>query len=89
MTRAACGQWGVGRKSAAHSVFFEAAPVDDPYYQGEVRADGKFVHAMYVWRTKTPQESQGPWDFFRLIDTIPPGHAFKPLAESGCPLAKS
>ncbi|MDQ2803286.1 MAG: ABC transporter substrate-binding protein [Pseudomonadota bacterium] len=67
----------------------KALPVDDPYYQGQVRADGKFVHNMYLWQTKTPAESTGPWDFFKLLHTIPPDRAFKPLAESGCPLVKS
>ncbi len=67
----------------------KAFPVDDPYYQGTVRADGKFVHNMYVWRTKTLEESKGPWDFFKLLDTISPDRAFKPLAESGCPLVKA
>ena len=62
--------------------------VDDPYYQGTVREDGKFVHKMYVWQTKTVAESKDPWDFFKLVDTIPEDKAFKPLAESGCPLVK-
>lgn len=64
-------------------------PVADPYYQGTVRADGKFVHNMYVWQTKTVAESKGPWDFFKLLKTIPTDEAFKPLAESGCPLVKA
>ena len=64
-------------------------PVDDAYYQGTVRADGKFVHNMYVWETKTVAESRDPWDFFKLVKTIPQDRAFKPLAESGCPLVKA
>jgi branched-chain amino acid transport system substrate-binding protein len=88
----ACAALGVDKAKAngrAVAEQMKASPVDDPYYQGEVRADGKFVHNMYVWRTKTPAESKGPWDFFTLLDTIPPDRAFKPLAESGCPLVKS
>jgi branched-chain amino acid transport system substrate-binding protein len=67
----------------------KAMPVDDPLYQGWVRADGKLMHNMYVWRTKTPAESKEPWDFFQLLHTIPPDQAFKSLAASGCPLVKS
>jgi branched-chain amino acid transport system substrate-binding protein len=66
----------------------KATPVNDEFYQGTVRADGKFVHRMYVWQTKTVAESQGPWDFFRLLRTIEPDQAFRPMAESGCPLVK-
>jgi branched-chain amino acid transport system substrate-binding protein len=68
----------------------KAMPVDDPLYgKGTVRADGKFVHNMYVWQTKTPAESTGPWDYFKLVDTIPPDRAFKSMAEGGCPLIKT
>ncbi len=67
----------------------KAMPVDDPYYQGQVRADGKFVHSMSVWRTKTPAESKEPWDFFKLLATIPAERAFRPVGESGCPLVKA
>lgn len=67
----------------------KAMPVEDPFYQGRVRADGKFVHNMYIWRTKTLAEAKEPWDFFKLLATIPPDRAFRPEAEGGCPLVKS
>jgi len=76
-----------GRAVAAQ---MKAIPVDDPLYgKGTVREDGKFVHNMYVWQTKTPTESKGPWDYFNLVDTIPPDRAFKSMAEGGCPLIKT
>jgi len=53
--------------------------VTDDFYQGQIRADGKFVHNMYVWQTKTPAESTGPWDFFKMLHTIPADQAFKPV----------
>ena len=65
-------------------------PVDDPLYgKGMVRQDGKFVHDMYVWRTKTKAETTGDWDYFKMIRTIPADKAFKPLAEMGCSLVKA
>jgi branched-chain amino acid transport system substrate-binding protein len=68
----------------------KAIPVDDPLYgKGTVRADGKFVHNMYVWQTKTPAESKNDWDFFKLVSTIPPDRAFKSMAEGGCPMIKT
>jgi branched-chain amino acid transport system substrate-binding protein len=76
-----------GRAAAAQ---MKAIPVDDPLYgKGTVRADGKFVHNMYVWQTKTPAQSSGAWDFFNLIGTIPADHAFKSMAEGGCPMIKT
>lgn len=68
----------------------KAIPVEDPLYgTGTVRADGKHVHANRVWVTKTPAESKGEWDQFKLLATIPPDQAFQPAAALGCPLLKT
>jgi branched-chain amino acid transport system substrate-binding protein len=67
----------------------KAIPVSDPLYQGLVRPDGKFIHANYVWETKSPTDSKGPWDTYKLLATIPQDQAFQSMAELGCPLVKS
>ena len=67
----------------------KAMPVEDPFYRGQVRADGKFVHEVHIWETKTLAESKEPWDFFKKIATVPADKAFRPVGESGCPLVKS
>lgn len=64
-------------------------PVNDPYYQGVVRADGKFVHDTRVWKTKTVAESKGPWDFFKELAVVPADKSFRPIGDSGCPLVKA
>jgi branched-chain amino acid transport system substrate-binding protein len=64
-------------------------PVADPLYQGLVRPDGKFIHANYVWQTKSPAESKGPWDTYKLLATIPQDQAFQSMATLGCPLVKT
>jgi len=64
-------------------------PVNDPYYQGVVRADGKFVHDTRVWKTKTVAESKGPWDFFKELAVVPADKSFRPVGDSGCPLVKA
>ena len=51
-------------------------------------ADGRALHPIYLMETKTPAESHGPWDFFKLVDTIPAEQAFRPLSQGGCPLVK-
>ncbi len=68
----------------------KALPVSDPLYgTGIVRADGKHVHANYVWETKSPAESKGEWDQFKLLATIPQDQAFQPMAALGCAFVKT
>jgi branched-chain amino acid transport system substrate-binding protein len=65
-------------------------PTDDKLFgKGTVRADGRKIHPMYLFEVKTPAESKGPWDYYKLRATIPAEEAFRPLAEGGCPLVKS
>jgi branched-chain amino acid transport system substrate-binding protein len=64
-------------------------PTDDPLFgKGSIRPDGRALHPIYLMETKTPAESHGPWDFFKLVDTIPAEQAFRPLSQGGCPLVK-
>lgn len=66
-----------------------ALPVDDPILTNvHVRVDGKVMRPVYVVQVKTPEESKGPADLFKLIETIPPEQAWRSLEEGGCPLAK-
>jgi branched-chain amino acid transport system substrate-binding protein len=68
----------------------KALPVADPLYgSGYVRADGKFIHANRVWKTKTPAESKGEWDQFTLLATIPEDKAFQSMEALGCAMAKT
>ncbi len=65
------------------------APVHDMFAEnGKIRADGRMVHDMYVMQVKSPQESRYPWDYYKIIKTIPGEEAFRPLAESECPFVK-
>ena len=64
-------------------------PVNDFYAQnGRVREDGRMVHDMYFVQVKSPEESSGPWDYYKILSTIPGDQAFRPLDEGGCPLVK-
>ncbi len=65
------------------------APVRDMFAEnGKIRADGRMVHDMYVMQVKSPQESRYPWDYYKIIKTIPGEEAFRPLAGSECPFVK-
>lgn len=64
-------------------------PVNDIFYKnGKIRVDGRMVHDMYLFQVKTPAESKAPWDYYKLVATIPADEAFQPLALSTCPLVK-
>jgi branched-chain amino acid transport system substrate-binding protein len=55
---------------------------------GYVRADGRMIHDMFLMQVKSPAESKEPWDYFKLVQTIPGEEAFTKLANSKCPLVK-
>ena len=64
-------------------------PTDDPLFgKGPLRADGRRLIPAYLFEVKKPDESKGPWDYYKLIATIAPDDAAKPLATSDCPLLK-
>jgi len=60
----------------------KAAQYDDPLFgPTKVRVDGRAVHAMYLAEVKKPSESKAPYDYFKIVTTIPPDEAFRPLSE--------
>jgi branched-chain amino acid transport system substrate-binding protein len=64
-------------------------PINDFFVKnGKIREDGRMVHDMYLYEVKKPAESKGPWDYYKLVATIPADQAFQPLSESKCPLVK-
>jgi branched-chain amino acid transport system substrate-binding protein len=65
------------------------AQIDDIFTtKGVIRADGLMDHDMYIMQVKTPAESKGPWDYYKLVDTMSGDEAFGKLADSTCPLVK-
>ncbi len=64
-------------------------PVNDFFAKnGRIRADGRMVHDMYLMQVKAPAESKYPWDYYKMVATIPGDQAFQPLEKSTCPLVK-
>jgi branched-chain amino acid transport system substrate-binding protein len=61
-------------------------PVDDAAFHGRVMADGRMIHDMYLFRVKTPAESKYPWDYYKLLQTVPAAEAWAPITASDCPL---
>lgn len=63
-------------------------PVNDFFGKGTVRPDGRFVHDMYLVQVKTPAESKRPWDYLKVVKTLPGDQVFTTKAESKCALWK-
>ena len=64
-------------------------PVDDIFAQGgKVRCQRQMVHDMYLMQVKKPSESKQPWDYYKVLATIPGNEAYISQRNSGCPLVK-
>ena len=56
---------------------------------GWLRVDGRLMHDLYLVQVKTPAESKRAWDYYKILSTVPADQAFRPLADSKCPLART
>lgn len=64
-------------------------PVNDFFAKNaELRADGRLAKEMYLVEVKAPNDSKGPWDYYRILRTILVEDAVMPLSESKCDLVK-
>lgn len=64
-------------------------PLDDFFARhATIRDDGRVIHDMYLAQVKTPAESKGPWDLYKILRVIPGDESFNSLADSRCPLVK-
>ena len=62
-------------------------PVDDFFGKGgKVLANGRMVHDMYLLEVKSPAESKKPWDYYKVLATVPGDQAFFTVEQSGCKL---
>jgi branched-chain amino acid transport system substrate-binding protein len=88
--RAVAAIGGKSSDGAAVVREMKAKPATDPVFgTSPVREDGRVLHPIYLLEGKAPAESHGDWDYFKLVDTVAPNDAFRPLAQGGCPLIKA
>jgi branched-chain amino acid transport system substrate-binding protein len=67
----------------------KSMPTDDPLFgKGSIQPNGRKIHPAYLFEVKKPAESKAPWDFYKLVGTVPGDQAFTPLSESKCALLK-
>jgi len=64
-------------------------PVNDVMTKnGKLREDGRLVRDMYLFQVKSPAESKGKDDIYKLVATVPGDQAYRPLKDGNCPLVK-
>ncbi|VTU23734.1 ABC transporter substrate-binding protein [Variovorax sp. RA8] len=63
-------------------------PISDFFGKGQIRADGRYVHDMYLVQVKAPSESKKEWDYLKVVKTLPGDQVFTTKAESKCALWK-
>ncbi len=68
------------RDAIAVNKAMRALPVDYLGHPASVRADGRVLYDLTLYRVKTPEQSKAPWDYYTPIGTIPASQAFLPMA---------
>jgi branched-chain amino acid transport system substrate-binding protein len=62
-------------------------PINDMFTKGgRILPNGRMVHDMYLMQVKSPAESKTPWDYFKVVQTIPGDVAFAPPGGTKCTL---
>jgi branched-chain amino acid transport system substrate-binding protein len=75
-----------GDKVMAH---LKKTKINDMFAKnGEIRPDGRMVHDMYLMEVKKPAESKYPWDYYKVVQTIPGAQAYTTKAETKCSIWK-
>jgi branched-chain amino acid transport system substrate-binding protein len=68
----------------------KAMPTEDEAFgRGTIRPDGRRLIPSFLFEVKKPEESKGPWDYLKLLQTTPAEEAFRPMAEGNCALVRS
>jgi branched-chain amino acid transport system substrate-binding protein len=72
------------------SAAMREVPINDALItNGRIRPDGKVMQDYFLLQVKTPQESKAPWDYYKVLATVPAADVSKPLSSSECPAAKT
>jgi len=63
-------------------------PIEDFFARnGKLRDDNLMVHDLMLVQVKTPEESKYPWDYYKILATIPGDQAFGP-PDPACAMAR-
>ena len=58
--------------------------INDFFGKGRIRPDGRYAHDMYLMEVKSPAESKGTWDYYKLVKTLPAEEVWTTKEESTC-----
>ncbi|PHP65279.1 ABC transporter permease [Zhengella mangrovi] len=53
-----------------------------------IRADGQVMRPSLAVQVKSPDESKGPYDYYKILATLDPESVWRAPSESACPLLK-
>lgn len=85
--RAVARNNGDAENGAAVVETMKHSVIDDPVYgHTMIRVDGRALHPVYLFQTKSAAESHRDWDYLKLVSTLPAEEAYRPLADGNCPL---
>jgi branched-chain amino acid transport system substrate-binding protein len=77
---AALGPAAAKKSGRAVIARMKAMPTDDDAFgPGRIRVDGRGEFPAYLFQVKTPEESKGEWDLYKLISTTAPADVLHPL----------
>ncbi len=62
---------------------------DDAFGPATIREDGRYMCPAYLFQVKSPAESKAPWDYYKLLESLPADKIWRPMSEGGCPLVKT
>ena len=68
--------------------YLKSKPLNDFYGKGMIRPDGRYAHDMYLVEVKKPSESTKPWDYLKVLQTLPADTVWTTKADSKCALWK-
>ena len=63
---------------------WKSKPIKDFFGEGVIRPDGRYAHDMYLMEVKSPAESKGTWDYYKLVKKLPADQVWTTKAESKC-----
>ncbi len=63
---------------------WKGKPIKDFFGEGVIRPDGRYAHDMYLMEVKSPAESKGTWDYYKLVKKLPADQVWTTKEESKC-----
>lgn len=63
---------------------WKSKPIKDFFGEGVIRPDGRYAHDMYLMEVKSPAESKGTWDYYKIVKKLPAAEVWTTKEESKC-----